>query len=392
MAWWFAVLAILHGLIRVVPQYTADGVRKLWECRRILSRGSPKMAAGVRKLWEFRRILSRGSPNITCASAAKKNNSMPLPGDRQNQTSTPGGVCVSTEKTSGTLQESDTRRRRYVYGMTQVALFWRTAIVLICRTARVTANHIKDCCGKLCKDKQSVCCGSPYPTRALSIKKNCPDPGGGDDKIRHNWVDGYSNEKLAECQLEDADLGKVIQWLRMDGKPSRDEVAAESPAARQLWLMWDQLKLVAGVLFRTFECVDGVTYDQLVVPWSLQKKILQSVHDSVVSGHLGVKKTISKVKKCFYWHEMRSSIRDWVRKCLVCSARKHPPKRARAAMKKYTAGFPLDRVSTDILGPFPVSDQGNRYILTVMDQFTRWVEAYAIPDFTAQTVAQGIVF
>ena len=60
-------------------------------------------------------------------------------------------------------------------------------------------------------------------------------------------------------------------------------------------------------------------------------------------------------------------------------------------MKKYTAGFPLDRVSTEILGPLPLSDKGNRYILNVMDQFTRWVEAYAIPDFTTRTVAEKIV-
>ena len=40
----------------------------------------------------------------------------------------------------------------------------------------------------------------------------------------------------------------------------------------------------------------------------------------------------------------------------------------------------------DIMGPFPISSQGNRYILVVSDYFTRRVEAFGIPDQLATTV------
>ena len=52
----------------------------------------------------------------------------------------------------------------------------------------------------------------------------------------------------------------------------------------------------------------------------------------------------------------------------------------------------MDRVATDILGPFPQSSSGNRYILLVGDYFTRWIEAYAIPEFSAKTVAEKSVY
>ena len=51
----------------------------------------------------------------------------------------------------------------------------------------------------------------------------------------------------------------------------------------------------------------------------------------------------------------------------------------------------MDRLCSDILGPFPISERGNRFVLVVMDCFSKWVEAYAIPDLTAETVARKIV-
>ena len=47
-------------------------------------------------------------------------------------------------------------------------------------------------------------------------------------------------------------------------------------------------------------------------------------------------------------------------------------------------------VATDILGPFPESRAGNTYVLVVADYFTRWTEAYAIPNQEAATVAKKL--
>ena len=45
----------------------------------------------------------------------------------------------------------------------------------------------------------------------------------------------------------------------------------------------------------------------------------------------------------------------------------------------------------DIMGPFPTSSKGNRYVLVIGDTFTKWIEAYAIPDQTTNTVAEVVV-
>ena len=50
----------------------------------------------------------------------------------------------------------------------------------------------------------------------------------------------------------------------------------------------------------------------------------------------------------------------------------------------------MQMVGTDILGPFPVSESGNSYILVATDYFTRWAEAYPIPNQEAGTIAKKL--
>lgn len=131
---------------------------------------------------------------------------------------------------------------------------------------------------------------------------------------------------------------------------------------------------------------------QLIAPRRLWKELLEATHDSKFSGHLGVKKVLSKLKVNFYWFRMKEYVRLWVQKCTVCGARKSPNKKSRAPLGKYIVGAPMDRVATDITGPFPISERGYRYILVVQDQFSKWVEAYPIKDQSAETVAHVLVY
>ena len=52
---------------------------------------------------------------------------------------------------------------------------------------------------------------------------------------------------------------------------------------------------------------------------------------------------------------------------------------------------PLQRVAMDILGPLPETEQGNKYILVIGDYFTKWKEAYPLPNMEAMTVARRLV-
>ncbi|KRX77329.1 Retrovirus-related Pol polyprotein from transposon [Trichinella sp. T6] len=51
----------------------------------------------------------------------------------------------------------------------------------------------------------------------------------------------------------------------------------------------------------------------------------------------------------------------------------------------------MSRIGVDIIGPFQQTERGSKYILTVQDYFSKWPEAYPIPDMTARTVARTLV-
>lgn len=51
----------------------------------------------------------------------------------------------------------------------------------------------------------------------------------------------------------------------------------------------------------------------------------------------------------------------------------------------------MERVAIDVLEPLPKTDCGNEYILIAQDYFTKWPEAFALPNQKAVTVAEVLV-
>ena len=200
--------------------------------------------------------------------------------------------------------------------------------------------------------------------------------------------DPWSDESIRKSQLEDPDLKPVIEFMEAaNGKTSWQDVAALSPTTKRF--MWDSLHLKNGVLHRRWESDDGKSSRwQLVLPRSRVKSVLEELHSSSTGGHFGIMKTLHKIRERFFWDKSKSDVEKWCRSCSECSARKGPKIRSRGRLQRYNVGAPFERIALDILGPLPRTTDGNKYILVVMDYFTKWPEAYSIPDQEATTVAE----
>ena len=193
-------------------------------------------------------------------------------------------------------------------------------------------------------------------------------------------------------QHDDPELSHVIRWLEKGERPPSSHVGLKSPAVRHFWIYWHNLELKNGLLCRRYHKQDGTgSYLQFVVPKSIRDEVLKQMHDCVLSGHLGRKKTEQKLLQRFYWFEVRDDIRLWITRCETCQTTKLPKNKGKSALGSLSVGAPLDRLSMDILGPLPQTPRGNNYILVVNDCFTKWVEVFAVPDETAPTCARVIL-
>ena len=64
-----------------------------------------------------------------------------------------------------------------------------------------------------------------------------------------NWAVTHTPEELVILQRQDHDLVLIHDWLDRQEQPNRDSVASYSPDVHKLWLEWDNLHCIEGVLY-----------------------------------------------------------------------------------------------------------------------------------------------
>ena len=232
------------------------------------------------------------------------------------------------------------------------------------------------------EDRERELCTQEESCAALTVAQ----PAAGSE------LRGVDAGEWRQRQEEDMDLKPALRWVEGGRKPPWGEVAVLSQATKGLWAKYEPLRLCDGVLQRGWkEPATGEVRWQVVVPRHLREAVLQAVHGAPGTGHFGVTKTLRRLRQSFYWGQHKRDVEDFCRRCDSCTARKGPPERSHAPLQQFPVGSPMERVGVDVMGPFPRSDKGNRYVLTVMDYFTKWPEAYAVPDQEAETVVDALV-
>lgn len=114
-------------------------------------------------------------------------------------------------------------------------------------------------------------------------------------------------------------------------------------------------------------------------------------HDDPTGGHFGTVKTYEKLHTRYYWRKMFSDVNHWCRSCCDCEMRKSPRNKHKAPLLPILVQDAFDRLACDIIGPFPPSKLGNRYVVVFSEYLTKWVEAFPVPSIEAPVIARLLV-
>ncbi|CAC5411256.1 unnamed protein product [Mytilus coruscus] len=208
------------------------------------------------------------------------------------------------------------------------------------------------------------------------------------DITQSNWVKQWDNEEILRLQQEDSNLSTVKQFLKNGNE--KPVVNTPNQELSALLRQWDLLFTQNELLYRKFYEIDGSITNQLVAPRELRKEIMQHLHNNRTASHLGREKTLLKVRSRFYWPLMTSDVARWCQTCMSCAKRKPGPGMGKYPMQHCSVTSPLECIAIDIMGPLPMTDDQNEYIMVVGDYFSKWKEAYALKNHTAQSVADKL--
>jgi transposase InsO family protein len=189
-----------------------------------------------------------------------------------------------------------------------------------------------------------------------------------------------SEETIREEQLNDATLQDVRRI--MDGENIRVNKNSN------LWPFVSKLdQFYIGdndIMYR--QTNEDVT--QIVLPPSLHEHVFQLLHEQPCAGHLASDKVEGRFTSQFYFPNIKPKIMEFVRKCQECALHKFSRENKIAPLQPIKSTRPLQIVQIDFTGELTTTHDGKKYILTVIDHFTKYARAYATSNRESKTVVR----
>ena len=211
-----------------------------------------------------------------------------------------------------------------------------------------------------------------------------------DESHSPNWLGFKGKEELRELQMKDPDIAIVLQSKESQVKPSKETINGYNQTTKTLFHHWDALNVKEGVLYKSYDIGDD-SHLVLVAPSSIRYEIFESLHNDRMAGHFGRDRTLEMIKRRFYWPNISDTVQRWCASCDMCEKCKPGPGVGKSPLKQIKVSRRFQVIALDIFGPLPITDNSNEYIVVIADYFTKFTEAFAIPNHTALTVADKLV-
>ena len=220
-----------------------------------------------------------------------------------------------------------------------------------------------------------------------------------------NWSDDFFTaarvktnltraQKRQERQLHAAKWGATIP---LDGGVLHMKKAqTEDPSLRDIRRKCDAHEgpyiKQKGLIYRSTRVLNReAETHQLILPAPYREVVLRLAHISPLAAHFGRNKTTEYIPRHFTWPGLRHDVAEMCKRCQTCQ------KMARGSFRKAklvplpVIEVPFTRIAMDTVGPLPRTEEGHRYILTIVDYGSRYPDAIPLRTTSSQDVAEALL-
>ena len=106
---------------------------------------------------------------------------------------------------------------------------------------------------------------------------------------------------------------------------------------------------------------------------------------------MGITKTVDKINCRYYWLNMYSDVKWWIKTCPECQAWKCSFDKKIRLLHLISVDWAFQRFMIDVAGPWPETPCGNRFMLLGNDAMSGWLEAVSLKSVTSRLVTQFLV-
>ena len=151
-----------------------------------------------------------------------------------------------------------------------------------------------------------------------------------------------------------------------------------------------EFQLHNGLLYRNAEIickeVSRKRVKQLVITRELVPVVLNFIHDCATSSHPGKEKAYRQAQLKYYWSDMRQQIFNHIDNCNFCVETKGHTRTPAPMLSYPIPEKPRERIHLDTL-ELPLSENGFKYLLVIIDYFSRFCILQPIQNKKAETIA-----
>ncbi|GJX60221.1 reverse transcriptase domain-containing protein [Tanacetum coccineum] len=147
-----------------------------------------------------------------------------------------------------------------------------------------------------------------------------------------------------------------------------------------------------------FAIINGTLYTKsFLVPWlrcvgPLQANyVLREIHEGSCSMHAGTRSVVAKALRIgYYWPTMHKDVRSLIRACQDCQVHKPVLTNLQQKLTPITSLWPFYKWGIDIAGPFLEGPGKVKFLIVVIDYFTKWIEAKPLATITRNQIKKFV--